>query len=994
MDQSVENQDLGLEIFKLDYLDLLKEKISAIALFEDTVIVGDEHGTVKLFNVTTKNKIVSFEKGKEENMSKNKIEKIICIDPLKVAFFLAGTSVYIYTMPELNNRTPKDKSDPIIRITNNLHKDHLNEILMVTKKRKIRIYQYQTEVFKLIELSKTKEKDFIISEVPDNLCLYDKWLYFSLAEKKTLCVINLEEEKEYLQDVEAESIIVVKDIFLAYTMGMGLYMDGRVPSNKSCIMFDQKGKFINFVYYKNYIITLHDGEIRVYDPEDGTSKQCLMLYTNVVGNSKYLLVNENNIIAITMKQIDKKTNEFRVWKINELPFQGQISNMIKSYNFEEALNILNKNYSTYDPNKVEAIEDYYLECGWASLKKFNKEGYDNAKLYFHVSDVNIYEVIYLFTNLLDVQPVDEEVEKAKKAFKNPEEVLQNESKKEEGEEAKGEPMTLEEIKKLGDRFKELQIENLDNDPGKEYKNALSFLIDFLLDKREYYMKAYNASKNPQFGKITFKVAPNALSLLRNPEEKIYNLEITIKVINLTLVKAMAKSGNMKKCYDIIESDNGRTDLTGDKYLENLNTDDSKMALAYIFEKQEKYKEAMDIWKEFGKEGVHPKYRNPARDRSFRILKSFESNQQYVKLFEENIKWLFHFDKKEAFKTLLEYEMLPIDYVLSSIIPDLEKEKGVEKTYREQFLKEVDESPKRNEKYQTYYVELLVDKLFALHSADLPQPPEDKTILKMYNDFIENLQSMTLYNKGTILEKIKGKWMLELELYLYTELGSFSQALQRLLDIGKVEGNFSKVRKFCEENIHREIGIFTELFKLLSSEYNLSKDKMKEKNIYEIEMLNLLEAFEKNTLLDIKEKNQRNRNLIRTRRFEILNSNEIMRLLPSHWKISNEIVYNYLNLVMREAAHLNNKYKLQKNLVKMDLVYRRNELAELKNKSIEIKNETNCCGCGKKIANGIFVIYPNNKIYHSRCAGSNPSVDPLTNVDFSKKKVNFKDLGTV
>ena len=247
--------------------------------------------------------------------------------------------------------------------------------------------------------------------------------------------------------------------------------------------------------------------------------------------------------------------------------------------------------------------------------------------------------------------------------------------------------------------------------------------------------------------------------------------------------------------------------------------------------------------------------------------------------------------------------------------------------------------------------------------------------------------MKLYNKNVILEKIKGKWMLELELYLYLELGSYTQALQRLIDIGKIEGNFPQVRKFCESNIDKEIGIFTEYFKLLSIEYNLSKDKMQD-NIFEKEMLNLLEAFEKNSILDLKVK--KNREIIRTRKFDLLKSSEIISLIPSHWKINNEVVFNYLNLVIQESAHLSNKYKLEKSFVKMDLVYRKNELAELRNRNIEILNETNCCACSKKIANGIFVIYPNSKIYHSRCA-PNPSIDPLTNTDFSKKKISLNDI---
>ena len=40
---------------------------------------------------------------------------------------------------------------------------------------------------------------------------------------------------------------------------------------------------------------------------------------------------------------------------------------------------------------------------------------------------------------------------------------------------------------------------------------------------------------------------------------------------------------------------------------------------------------------------------------------------------------------------------------------------------------------------------------------------------------------------------------------------------------------------------------------------------------------------------------------------------------------------------------------------------------------------------KKNGSTIFVVYPNMKVYHSKCA-PNPNIDPVTGVDFSKKNM--------
>ena len=68
---------------------------------------------------------------------------------------------------------------------------------------------------------------------------------------------------------------------------------------------------------------------------------------------------------------------------------------------------------------------------------------------------------------------------------------------------------------------------------------------------------------------------------------------------------------------------------------------------------------------------------------------------------------------------------------------------------------------------------------------------------------------------------------------------------------------------------------------------------------------------------------------------------------------------------------------------MALIYKEKEVLQEKHKGVFIENETTCCLCNKKIGN-TFVIYPNMKLFHPKCA-TNLSVCPLTGCDFSKKK---------
>ena len=105
----------------------------------------------------------------------------------------------------------------------------------------------------------------------------------------------------------------------------------------------------------------------------------------------------------------------------------------------------------------------------------------------------------------------------------------------------------------------------------------------------------------------------------------------------------------------------------------------------------------------------------------------------------------------------------------------------------------------------------------------------------------------------------------------------------------------------------------------------------------------------------------------------------------HWNIceSNEF-FSYLMNIVREYTVEGNKYKIGKNLSEMGLVYKEKEAYEFKKKYVTIDSEKTCDFCKKKIGNTIFVVYPNLRVYHSKCA-VNLSIDPMTGVDFSKKK---------
>ena len=64
-------------------------------------------------------------------------------------------------------------------------------------------------------------------------------------------------------------------------------------------------------------------------------------------------------------------------------------------------------------------------------------------------------------------------------------------------------------------------------------------------------------------------------------------------------------------------------------------------------------------------------------------------------------------------------------------------------------------------------------------------------------------------------------------------------------------------------------------------------------------------------------------------------------------------------------------------------YKAKEEYDLKQKYVTIDSDRSCDLCKKKIGSTIFVVYPNLKVYHSKCA-PNIHIDPSTGSDLTKQ----------
>lgn len=332
--------------------------------------------------------------------------------------------------------------------------------------------------------------------------------------------------------------------------------------------------------------------------------------------------------------------------------------------------------------------------------------------------------------------------------------------------------------------------------------------------------------------------------------------------------------------------------------------------------------------------------------------------------------------------------------------------------KEKFLEYCNEN-QQSENYQTQLLQLYADKLFSFHARD-QNPGKLEGEPKKYHDaFMKIIQSpKSCYNKRAVLEYIEKSWLKEPRKYLYSQLKEHEKALNELFKEARSTLSFEELEKYCEQNTESKPDIFQNFYQLLSEVVNNDCQKNIDKDLETIKTMNqkmdetkpeykyiteterteyqqtIEECKKEIEKLESLKKPYEQEMLRILKKFGSINNIDPMFALNfanDYWNIceSNEF-FNYLQNIVREYTVEGNKYKIAKNLSEMGLVYKEKEAYEFKKKYVTIDTEKTCDLCKKKIGNTIFVVYPNLRVYHSKCA-SNHNIDPMTGVDFSKKK---------
>ena len=956
-------------------------KITAINLHENYLIIGYVNGAVHIYEINSKNKLTQT----GEIISKNKIDQLIILSHLNICLILTAGELLAASLPSLNNKTQLIKSGVEKVFINLYNKECINQIIVITKKKKLKIYDINNTQNN-ISLTDSKSKEINIEEIP--IC--GEWVNNNLIYSNTSRTFWLDLNSGKSSPVELQGILQIFNLngkIGLVNSDVTIFMkDGKSFPYKPIIQPSKD--FLYFTVFKNYLIGLYKNSVNIFKKGE---QSCDLIETIELdkndGQGKFIISSENKLIISS--DIGNKSN---ILDFQEKPYEEQVKILIEEKKYNDALEKLVDNVSEDDENKQEIIEKFYLDCAWTCIKDDNKQ-YDLAIKFLNLANFNPYEFIYMFYESLSINIVH-----------------------------------LDKQKDILDHIKENQLIGLNPSGGEEDKKIFSFLINVLITKRDYILNRYKlTSSENEKEKITF--ISSKLGKIDLSDSK---TEITVRdvldIINLTLIKTMIKLQKNPRDIQLVLDNKSINyeifnNLENDKFFEDekiKNLDETKFTLAYISEKKGDFEKALKEWEYFGTRNVqNDKFSTVGRERTKKIFYKFKENKNIDRLkkeelFKKHIKWLLKKYQNEAFEVLIKTELLSIKTFMDEIIPEIEKNKEEPAILKEKLLEYCNQNNK-TEEYQTQLLLLYADKMFNYIPKNNINVNKEKDLqgdLKKYYDLFLKIikEPNNYYNKRTILEYIEKSWLKEPIIYLYSQLKEHDKALTELFNDAKKTKKFDDIERYCKENTKSKPDIFQHLYKLLS---DIAKNEC-QKNI-DIDM-EQIDKYEKKLIgtsqeqVTEEEKKEIN-NEIKKLKDEIKKleelkkpyEEEMIRILKLYGTIDNldplfalnyanehinicenNDFFNYLSNIIKEYTEEGNKYKITKNLSQMGLVYKEKEALDFQKKYVTIDSEKTCDLCKKKILNTIFVVYPNLRVYHSKCA-INYNIDPMTGVDFTKKK---------
>ena len=116
---------------------------------------------IQAYEITAKNKLIQL----GEIITKNKIDQILTLQNLNICIILSSGELLSANLHSLNNKTQLLKSGVEKIFINIYNKEYQNQIIVITKKKKLKIYEIDSSQNQ-ISLIETKNEEMNVEEIP------------------------------------------------------------------------------------------------------------------------------------------------------------------------------------------------------------------------------------------------------------------------------------------------------------------------------------------------------------------------------------------------------------------------------------------------------------------------------------------------------------------------------------------------------------------------------------------------------------------------------------------------------------------------------------------------------------------------------------------------------------------------------------------------------------------------------------------------------------
>ena len=418
-------------------------KLTAVNISGKHLITGQSSGELTTYEIGDKKLIEVSQKSLKKN-----IDKILIPPNKKISFVLCEGEIYFYNLPSLSfsQLLIKDKNYSDIFI--NLDDPKCDNMLLVlTKRKKIKLYDFEYAPGNVVLTERSKET-ISIDETP-SCAVWTTNNYFIYASGNKTYWVDLNSGKTTIVDFDRTvQLINLDDKIAVSNIEMTLFMkEGSAFTFNPITHIIQNGiEFKGYANFRNHLIALYKNAVHIYKKGEQQYEFVESLEFGQDGNGKYLVTSDYKVIVIT-----ETPNVLNVIDFRERPYEEQIKVLIDQKLYNNGLEKLIQNVPEEDENKNKKIEQFFLDCAWGCIEG-NKKDFNKAIKYISLTNYNPFEFIYMFFDSLSVNIIHSDKKQS-----------------------------------ILDHRKENQL--LGFDPKKnEEEDAYSYLMNILIMKRNYLLR--------------------------------------------------------------------------------------------------------------------------------------------------------------------------------------------------------------------------------------------------------------------------------------------------------------------------------------------------------------------------------------------------------------------------------------------------------------------------------------------------------------------------